>query len=182
MRADDLTAFARRLSKQLGDTRPSHLKLINMLAKAAGYQNLQHMQSIEAATRRLDRITEVEVFNAQTVERALHQFDPHGRLIRWPSKRSTQTLALWVLWAVFPAKTRMHERELNALLRQEHLFDDPATLRRTMISCGLLKRKPDGTDYRRVEQAPSPEAKALIRLLSVRRSARSNTDEEMVNA
>ncbi|SDJ55144.1 hypothetical protein SAMN04487993_10459 [Salipiger marinus] len=58
------------------------------------------------------------------------------------------------------------------MLCAEHLFEDPATLRRTMISCGLLTRRPDGSDYRRREQKPPAEAKALIRALGPRRRMR----------
>jgi hypothetical protein len=59
------------------------------------------------------------------------------------------------------------------LLQPEHLFGDPATLRRTMISCKLLTRKPDGTEYRRIEREPPAEAKAVIRSLTPLRRARS---------
>lgn len=172
LRADDLTPFARSLARQLGETSPSHLTLMNMLARAAGYENVQHMRAAHAAAQRLDRATDERPADPRTVERALHQFDTAGRLRQWPSKRSVQTLALWALWAVLPSGRSLHEREVNATLRAEHLFDDPATLRRTMISCGLLTRKPDCSDYRRREQEPPAEAKALIRALGPRRRTR----------
>ena len=38
-----------------------------------------------------------------------------------------------------------------------------------MISCGLISRRIDGTDYWRIEQEPPVEAKALIQALNVRR-------------
>lgn len=172
LHTEDLTVFTRALSRQLGETSPSHLSLMNMLARAAGFQNVQHMRAAEAATRRLkDRAEDVPV-DARTVERALRQFDTLGRLRQWPSKRAVQTLALWALWASFPAGTSLREREVNQRLGQEHLFGDPATLRREMISARLLTRQVDGSDYRRVEQAPPAEAKALIHGLSARRRAR----------
>ncbi|WP_412071529.1 DUF2087 domain-containing protein [Roseobacter sp.] len=93
------------------------------------------------------------------VERALHQFDDMVRLKQWPSSRSVQTLALWALWTTLPAGRSMPEREVNALLSREHLFYDPATLRRTMISCGFVVRRRDGTDYRRI----SPNSDTLPR-------------------
>ena len=113
------------------------------------------------------------------MERALHQFDASGRLLRWPSKRAVQTLALWALWAVLPAKTAMSEGDVTKLFAQEHHFEDPATLRRTMISCGLLSRRVDGTEYRRIEQEPPAEAKAVISKLSARRHTRSNAETEI---
>lgn len=177
LRADDLTAFTRALSRQLGAAAPSHLRLMNMVARAAGFQNVQHLNAAHAAQRRLNDRTEAPPHDARSVEAALRQFDPVGRLRQWPAKRSVQTLALWVLWASLPAARRMRERDLNHLLLREHLFGDPATLRRTMISCGLLTRRADGTDYARVEREPPPEAKTLIRMLRPRREARAPTSE-----
>lgn len=173
LHADELTTFTRALSRQLGETSPSHLTLMNMIARASGYQNVQHMRSASAATRRLERHKDVRLADARSVERALHQFDAMGRLLGWPSKRAVQTLALWALWATIPARSTLQERQVNEFLSHEHQFGDPATLRRTMISCGLLTRQPDGTEYRRVEQEPPPEAKALIHILGARRNSRS---------
>ena len=172
LRADDLTTFTRALSRQLGPDGPSHLALMNMLARAAGFQNLQHLRAASAAQRRLDSHSEAPPADARQVERALHQFDALGRLRAWPARRAVQTLALWGLWSALPAGASLREREVNDRLQPEHLFGDPATLRRTMISCGLLTRQADGSDYRRVEREPPAEAKAVIRSLSARRSAR----------
>ena len=178
--AADLTAFSRALSRQFGDASPSHLTLMNMLARAAGYQNVQHMRSTHAAGRRLSRPTDERTADerpadARAVERTLRQFDAAGRLRQWPSKRAVQTLALWALWATLPGGKTMQEREMNDRLCDEHLFNDPATLRRTMISCGLLSRRADGSDYRRVEQKLPSEAKALIKLLGPRWRSRPET-------
>ena len=172
LHADDLTTFVRSLSEQLGDSSPSHLSLMNMAARAAGYRNVQHMRAAHAADRRLSRAGDAPPADARAVERAAHQFDAHGRLIRWPAKRGVQTLALWALWATLPAARSLSEREVGETLSAEHLFADPATLRRTMIAEGLLSRQADGTDYRRTEREPPAEAKALIRALSAKRRAR----------
>lgn len=172
LRVDDLTPFTRSLAKQLGDISPSHLTLMNMVARAAGFQNVQHMRSISAAAKRLERPSEDHLMDARSVERCLHQFDQAGRLTRWPSKRSVQTLALWALWAEFPAGASLSEEEANEILARQHSFGDPATLRRTMIACGLMSRKNDGSQYRRVEQKPPIDAKAVIRAVSIRRRAR----------
>lgn len=180
--ADDLTVFVRALSAQLGDASPSHLTLMNMAARAAGYQNVQHMRSAHAAGQRLTRRVDDPPADARTVERALHHFDAEGRLRQWPSKRGVQTLALWALWATLPAGRSMKEQEINDCLSPEHLFGDPATLRRTMISCRLLSRRNDGTDYRRIEQEPPAEARMLIRKLGPRRCMRSVKTVETGNA
>lgn len=174
LHADDLTVFSRALSRQLGGASPSHLQLMNMVARAAGYQNVQHMRSAQAAARRLDRVSDERAVDTRAVERALHQFDEAGRLSRWPAKRAVQTLALWGIWAALPAGQSMTEREINDRLARKHAFGDPATLRRTMISCGLLSRRPDGTDYRRIEQEPPVAAKALIRAVGLMRRGRQS--------
>ena len=182
LRAEDLTAFVRALSDQLGDASPSHLTLMNMAARAAGYQNMQHMRSAHAAEQRLERVSQETPADARAVERALHQFDNLARLKQWPSKRTIQTLALWALWATLPSGRHMNEREINKRLAKEHLFSDPATLRRTMISCELLSRRNDGSDYRRIENEPPADAKALIRALGPRRRSRAQDVVEQTDA
>ena len=61
------------------------------------------------------------------------------------SKTGVQTLALCALWSVMPAQRSVSEKEVNACLNNEHLFQDPATLRRTMISNEMLARETDGS-------------------------------------
>lgn len=182
LRVDDMTMFTRVLSRQLGENSPSHLTLMNMVARAAGFQNVQHMRAASAAAKRLGDTPDNIIADARTVERALHQFDALGRLLRWPSKRSIQTLALWALWARLPPNTSLSETTVNDFFEQEHLFKDPATLRRTMISCGMLTRQRDGTDYRRVERKPPIEARAVIKALSTRRRARLDSAAEIAYA
>lgn len=182
LRVDDMTHFARSLAKQLGETSPSHLTLMNMVARAAGFQNVQHMRSVSAAAKRLERPADDPLADARSVERAMHQFDRFGRLTRWPSKRSVQSLALWALWAALPANTSLGEEKVNEIFGREHCFGDPATLRRTMIACGLMSRKKDGTNYRRVEQKPPIDARTVIRNLSLRRRARVEESTGAENA
>ena len=128
LQVSDLTEFTRSLSRQIGPESPSHLKLMNMIARASGFQNLQHMRSISAAQRRLEKPPESTPMDSRSVERTLNQFDETGQLRQWPSKRATQSLALWALWAVFPAAQYLSEKEVNEILREEHRFQDPATL------------------------------------------------------
>ena len=85
LRADDLTIFVRALSEQLGDVSPSHLTLMNMAARAAGYQNVQHMRSAHAAELRLARAVDETPANARAVERALHPLR---------HQRSSKTMAI----------------------------------------------------------------------------------------
>jgi hypothetical protein len=54
---------------------------------------------------------------------------------------------------------------MNTLLLANHLFEDPALLRREMKDRGMLKRTLDGRVYRRVERKPPHMAVALIRFV-----------------
>nr|WP_254449118.1 DUF2087 domain-containing protein [Thalassococcus sp. S3] len=137
------------------------------------------MRSLHAAGQRLARVADAPSVDSRAVGRALHQFDASGCLLRWPSKRNAQTLALWAVWARLPPARSMSEKELNEHLNVEHMFEDSATLRRTMVSCGLLSRRNDCTDYRRVKQEPPVEAKALIQARNVRRRNRVPKAEEL---
>ncbi|MBS8228316.1 DUF2087 domain-containing protein [Vannielia litorea] len=167
----DLSAFARALARQL-DTPPPHQSLLKMLARAAGFRNHQHMVASGAAEARLATPPEAPA-DHRRVERALAQWDATGRLRQWPARRAVQELCLWALWARLPAETTLHERDVNGALNHAHLFDDAALLRRSLIGMGLLSRNRDGSDYRRAEKAPPPEARALIRHLSTRAAAPS---------
>jgi len=170
---EDLSPFVRALARQISDTEktPSHLSLMNMVSRAAGFRNFQHMRSAHVAGERLATPQPVETLDHLLVERTLNQFDPAGRLRQWPSRRKIQDLCLWVVWAQLPARTLLTEHQINARLRELHLFDDPAILRRSLCSLGMMTRNPDGSDYCRKEQAPPAEARALISLLEVRRHA-----------
>lgn len=165
----DITPFARALSLQLkeADALPSHLGLLNMLARAAGFRNYQHMRASGAAKLRLDA-GEASV-DFKRVEKCLQQFDSAGRLIRWPSKRFVQEICLWVLWSHLPQGAVMQERDVNGVLNKAHLFGDAAILRRSLIGLKLVSRNVDGTDYRRIEQSPPPDASAVIREVTARR-------------
>ena len=137
--APDIGRFARNLAVQLNDNKelPSHLSLMNMLARASGFRNYQHLRAAQASKDRLDQPVDL-VVDFRLVERAMHQFNAQGQLIRWPSKRSVQTLCLWALWAQLPSATLMHERDVNGTLNAWHLFQDPALVRRSLISQKML--------------------------------------------
>ncbi|MCA0432192.1 MAG: DUF2087 domain-containing protein [Proteobacteria bacterium] len=172
LHVSDLSTLAKALRKQLAlhNAVPSHLELLNMLAKSAGLRNYQHLKATAAAGPQaepapvLRPATETEPPVDQVlIRKLLRYFDAQGQLVRWPSKQSHQDHCLWVLWARFPTRQKMSEREVSAALNGLHLFGDPAILRRTMAENGLLSRKPDGSDYRRIEQKPPAIAAALIR-------------------
>lgn len=171
--APDISRFARQMGQQLRDAPgpPSHLSLINMLARAAGFRNYQHMRAAAAAQARLTSAPVTETTDFRLVERTLQHFDPQGQLVRWPSRRPVQELCLWTLWADLPADRKLHEREVNAVLNRAHLFGDAALLRRSLFGLGLVRRNRDGSDYRRQEKRPPAEAREVIRHVQARRTA-----------
>lgn len=161
----DISAFARQLAQQLQQAGavPSHLSLLNMLARATGFRNFQHLRAAHGAGLRLATPPPPpEPVDHRLVERAANQFDAAGRLRQWPSRQSVQDLCLWPLWARLPAGVSLSEREITRLLAAMNLFDDPAILRRTLVTQGFVRRNPEGTDYHRIEQRPSAEGRALI--------------------
>lgn len=180
-RTDDISALARSLRAQLagrGGT-PSHVELLNMLAKAAGHRNFQHFRSLPPSPDALPpEASPAEapppepapeaVVDMAKVLRIARCFDDAGVLVRWPPKLSERQPCLWVMWSRVPPGTVLHERAVNALLQGNHRFGDHALLRREMCDMGLLVRTPDGREYRRVEQPPPAGALALIRHLKTR--------------
>ncbi|TNC14352.1 DUF2087 domain-containing protein [Methylobacterium terricola] len=143
---------------------PSHVEMLNMLARAAGHRNFQQFRARGDHRPPEDRPEPAEADPA-AVMRAARHFDPQGRLQRWPAQRSIQDLCLWGLWARIPAGRAFDERQISDVLTALHRFGDPAILRRTLCHIGLMTRSLDGRDYRRIERAPSPEGAALIRHL-----------------
>jgi len=165
--SDDISALARSLKGQLAacEHQPSHVELLNMLARSNGYRNFQHFRAQLAARDLLDSqqpIPEPEPVDFVRIRRLLRVFDQDGRLIRWPSKRSQQELCLWVLWSKLPARQVFTEAEIKQHLNAGHLFGDHALLRRWLCDYGMMSRTRDGREYRRVERRPPPEALALI--------------------
>ena len=181
----DLSQFSRALGAQLAahpGEAPSHLSLMNMLARAAGFRNFQHLRAAAdpgaavaipepAPDPEPDPMPPPEPVDLRRIAKVAGYFDAEGRLTRWPSRRAQQILCLWALWARLPAATPMHEREIGPRLNALHLFGDPAILRRDLVGLGLFRRDPDGSNYLRLEQRPPAEARLLIRDLAPRSRA-----------
>lgn len=176
----DISALARSLKEQLtalGEV-PGHAQLLNMLAKAAGYRNFQHMKAEAApalapvatllATPADPPVPLALPIDRQRVDRVANHFGATGRLLRWPSKTNHQELCVWVLWSHLPPTMVMHEREISAWLNERHDFADAALLRRTMVTMGLVTRTQDGREYRRIEQKPPAELGAVLAKLAER--------------
>ncbi len=168
----DVSAFARALGKSLAERHarkpapPSHVELLNMLARAAGQRNIQALRaapaaaSVTVAPPRRPAASDTPL--SANARKALAQFDEQGRLLRWPVKYSVQRLVMWTLWTRFDAKRIYTEKEVNAVLKQANDFGDHVTLRRELINHRLMQRKSDCSEYRKLAARPDDEARALI--------------------
>ena len=131
--ARDLGAFARSLAAQLAlaheKTRrtPSHVELLNMLARAAGHRNFQTLRARPPKAPIDEPLSETAV-------KALRQFDADGRLVRWPIKFSVQRLMLWGLWMRFDPRRRYAEQRDHLIARECGDSDDGVCPRRG-IAC-----------------------------------------------
>lgn len=169
MAVSDMSAFAKSLRDQLEklDHKPSHVEMLNLLSRAAGFRNYQHFRSITDSADPADIAHVVAEPEPQPDERrvmhTLRVFDREGRITRWPGKRAQQQLCLWYLWSKIPRGKVFSEREISAFLNGLHLFEDAALLRRDLFDLGLVTRKRDGSDYRRIEKKPPPELGLLLR-------------------
>lgn len=176
----DVSQFAKVLRTQLGqvDGLPSHVQLLNMICRAAGHGNFQSFRAAAMGTAPLEPVAEAAgaeqpkpAVGMKAVQRVVRCFDAEGRLLRWPSRRSDQVLALWGLWASIPARTRMSELDVSGKIRQLHHFGDHALLRRELCDLGLMVRTPDGRVYRRVEKPVTGDAATLLAELGASRAA-----------
>ena len=167
----DISALARGLRQQLADCdhTPGHVELLNMLARCIGHRNFQSLRAQAVAHDLLYASKAApEPVDHVLVRDLTRYFDSAGRLASWPAKATLKTLCLWVLWSKLPANRPMAESELNAQIQAAHVFGDYPLLRRELCDQGLMRRTPDGREYRRVERRPPPEAIVLIRLLAGR--------------
>ncbi|MES2959625.1 MAG: DUF2087 domain-containing protein [Pseudomonadota bacterium] len=175
--AADLSTFAKTLRNawverlERGAGAPSHVELLNLLARAAGHRNVQALRAARTpvgarATPPARGPRQASLTDA--ADRALRQFDAEGRLTRWPTKRSLQLLVLWGLWLRFDTRRRYTEREVNQVLNAHHGFGDHCLLRRELVEMRLLARTPGGAEYRKLAARPDAEVVALLSALRQR--------------
>ncbi len=181
--AADLSTFAKVLRTQLasrlesGEGLPGHVEMLNLLARAAGHRNVQALKAATAAGPQ-PQPAAIHRWHgprdpslSAVADRALRLFDGEGRLMRWPSRRPEQVLALWCLWRVFDSKRRYTEREVNEVLNRQHGFGDHCLLRRELVEMKLLARTPGGAEYRKLAARPDDDTLALLRALRSRITA-----------
>ena len=181
--APDVSAFTKTLKSFLderhadGKAPPSHVELLNLLARAAGMRNFATLKKVVPAappseevqpTRMTSENNEsVDTVNlasmSATVRKALIQFDDTGRLVRLPNKLSVQQMTMWALWTKFAANRKYTEKEVNAIVNGFHTFGDQATLRRELVNMKLLGRKSDCSEYWKEPHHPNDEVQDFLR-------------------
>ncbi|SHG74507.1 hypothetical protein SAMN02745157_4739 [Kaistia soli DSM 19436] len=171
----DISALAKSLRKQFEgrSALPSHVEVLNMLARSTGHRKFQQLRAATvqqspdtAAALPLSPLPVPAGPDLALVARAQRHFDARGRLIRWPARRNHQLLCLWALWAAFPTRQTLGDAGVKAFLAERHTFGDHALLRRELVDCRLITRNAEGSVYRRIEREPPPDARALIRRVS----------------
>lgn len=174
LHVDDLSPFAKTLRHSLGehDGVPTHVELLNLLAKAAGFANYQHLRADAEAADRLVAATEpAPRADLDQVAKVARYFDESGVLTSWPSRFAHQTLSQWVFWSRIPRGETFDERRISALIQGWHAFGDHAIIRRAMVDAGMIERNQNGREYRRIEQVPPPELAPLLEQLAAKRAA-----------
>jgi hypothetical protein len=189
----DISSFAKKLKTflddraALGQPSPSHLELLNLLARAAGMRNFQTFRAsaekVSAATApaplQAPEVASAEApstddgpdatvnFNTlpPTVRKTLMQFDTAGRLVRLPNKLSVQQMAMWWMWTQFAVRRKYTEKEVNQILNAHHTFGDQATLRRELVNMKLLGRKSDCSEYWKEPVRPGTDVQDFLRAL-----------------
>ena len=168
--AADISTLAKTLKSALderhgaGRPPPSHVELLNLLARAAGVRNFQ---AFKAGAARVPPLVATAAPAAATplsptARKALLQFDAAARLVRLPHKFSVQQMVMWALWTRFAARRDYTEKEVNALLNAQHTFGDPATLRRELVNMKLLGRESDCSRYWKEPRRPDAETRAFL--------------------
>ena len=77
--------------------------------------------------------------------------DMQRRVVSWPlKKREAREIILGYLASLFEVERSYTEKEVNALLSRYIVFNDPATVRRTLCDYSFLNREKDGSRYWRV--------------------------------
>ncbi len=186
LHAADLSSFAKSVRGELADRLergaglPSHVEMLNLLARAAGHRNVQ---ALRAAPQPVPSPTPAPVRVAapakgpkhpdlsDTADRALRQFDERGVLMRWPTRFAVQRVVIWGLWLPFDTKRPYTEGEVNGVLNAHHAFGDHCLLRRELIEMKLLARTTGGAQYRKLAARPEPEVAAFLKALRARAAA-----------
>lgn len=87
------------------------------------------------------------VVESRQMAEFLHVLDHRGRIKRWPKRFDEKKFVLELLQSKFVRGRAYSEKEVNDIIREWHLFDDHALLRREMVDRCLVNRTNDGRKY-----------------------------------
>lgn len=76
--------------------------------------------------------------------------DEEGRICAWPSKHSKKRLVLEYLVEKFELDRVYTEKEVNQRIDEWQTIEDLFLFRRELVDAGLMRRTPNGAEYRRV--------------------------------
>ncbi|WP_394147023.1 DUF2087 domain-containing protein [Shewanella atlantica] len=148
---DDISALAKSLRKQLQqhETFPSHVEMLNMLAKATGLQNYQQLRQQHG-----EQLSSQSTLSAPIPKRLMPFMSADYIMHSWPSKYAIQQQSLWFFWCRFQYQQSYSERQVNEILKDFLDFGDFALIRRELCNHKLLKRTDDGRTYWRASATP----------------------------
>lgn len=121
------------------------LALMNLLEARVGGER-KFMEFHGEVPVRDDRI----VVTAEEQEKILRKYftdEDQRTLSRFPGKQKEKLVVLNRITEFFDNEKRYTEKEINSVLAGVH--GEYVTIRRYLIDYGFLKRKPDGSEYRR---------------------------------
>lgn len=162
--------YVERLAERLGltpSTTSFHLKKLMDAGAVKSYKNQYYtMYSLRGEvfqTKIIDVIREKTDETSLAAERdvayrqkILRAFFEYGRLKSLPAQRKKKLVVLEEIVKAFEKNRVYTEREVNLIIAD--YFDDFCTIRRDMISEGLMERSSEG--YWRTEKTDSPAEKA----------------------
>lgn len=148
--APDLSALARTIKRELEgrSETPGHVEILNILSRAAGFRNYQHLKASRAAEIRLATVPEPQPeVDFRRVEIAARCFDVKDVLLRWPGKTNLQALCLWKL--VLLSRRSGHDRTPG-----QRSAEAPPRLRRSRAHSPRDGQSEASVTYRRLPQLP----------------------------
>ena len=77
--------------------------------------------------------------------------DENNKIKRWPKKPIEKEVVIGYLAHKFNFDSDYSESNINDIIKENHLFDDIALLRRELIGRKYLSRLDDGSKYWRIK-------------------------------
>ena len=162
--------YVERLAERLGltpSTTSFHLKKLMDAGAVKSYKNQYYTKYslrgevfqtkiIDVIREKTDETSLAAERDAAYRQKILRAFFEYGRLKSLPAQRKKKLVVLEEIVKAFEKNRVYTEREVNLIIAD--YFDDFCTIRRDMISEGLMERSSEG--YWRTEKTDSPAEKA----------------------